>query len=70
LRRKAYITKPDRQCAIEKLVIFDLDGTLAASKSSLDAEMASLLRDLLDVVQVAIISTPYWHAKELLSREA
>jgi phosphomannomutase len=41
---------------VKKLVIFDLDGTLAASKSSLDAEMASLLRDLLDVVDVAIIS--------------
>jgi phosphomannomutase len=45
---------------LKKLVIFDLDGTLAASKSSLDVEMASLLRDLLDVVQVAIISGGAW----------
>ncbi len=25
---------------VKKLIVFDLDGTLAASKSSLDAEMA------------------------------
>jgi hypothetical protein len=31
------------------IIVFDLEGTLAASKSSLNAEMASLLRDLLDV---------------------
>jgi hypothetical protein len=45
---------------VKKLVVFDLDGTLAASKSSLDAEMASLLRDLLEVVNVAIISGGAW----------
>ena len=28
---------------MKKLVVFDLDGTLAQSKSSLDAEMAALL---------------------------
>jgi len=28
---------------MKKLVVFDLDGTLAESKSSLDAEMAALL---------------------------
>ena len=27
---------------MKKLIVFDLDGTLAASKSSLDPEMASL----------------------------
>ena len=32
---------------VKKLIVFDLDGTLAASKSSLDAEMANLLHDLL-----------------------
>ena len=32
---------------MKKLIVFDLDGTLAASKSSLDPEMASLLHDLL-----------------------
>jgi len=45
---------------MKKLVVFDLDGTLAASKSPLDVEMASLLHDLLEVVQVAIISGGAW----------
>jgi phosphomannomutase len=45
---------------MKKLVVFDLDGTLAASKSPLDAEMASLLRDLLGVVEVSIISGGAW----------
>src|SRR5664280_2608463 len=44
----------------EKLVVFDLDGTLAPSKSSLDAEMASLLHDLLGVAKVAVISGGAW----------
>jgi HAD superfamily hydrolase (TIGR01484 family) len=39
-----------------RLVVFDLDGTLAESKSEIDAEMASLLTTLLGVVRVAIIS--------------
>jgi HAD superfamily hydrolase (TIGR01484 family) len=43
-----------------KLVVFDLDGTLAESKSSLDAAMASLLHDLLAVVRVAVISGGDW----------
>ena len=41
---------------MKKLIVFDLDGTLAESKSSLDGEMAVLLRDLLGIVKVAIIS--------------
>jgi len=45
---------------MKKLVVFDLDGTLAASKSPLDVEMASLLHDLLEVVLVAIISGGAW----------
>ncbi|MCC6651328.1 MAG: HAD family hydrolase, partial [Candidatus Eisenbacteria bacterium] len=32
---------------MKKLIIFDLDGTLAESKASLDAEMATLLGALL-----------------------
>jgi phosphomannomutase len=50
---------------MKKLVVFDLDGTLAASKSPLDAEMASLLHDLLGVVKVAIISGGAWLQFEL-----
>jgi len=45
---------------VKKLIVFDLDGTLAASKSSLDAEMSSLLHDLLGVVKVAVISGGSW----------
>jgi phosphomannomutase len=45
---------------MKKLIVFDLDGTLAASKSPLDAEMASLLHDLLGVVKIAIISGGAW----------
>jgi len=41
---------------VKKIIIFDLDGTLAESKSAIDAEMAGLLRALLGVVKVAIIS--------------
>ena len=54
---------------VKKLIVFDLDGTLAASKSSLDAEMASLLHDLLGVVKVAIISGGAWlqFEKQVLS---
>ena len=39
---------------MKKLIVFDLDGTLAESKSSLDNEMAALLGDLLGVVKVAL----------------
>ena len=45
---------------MKRLVIFDLDGTLAESKLPLDAEMATLLTQLLDVVRVAIISGGAW----------
>ena len=45
---------------MKSLVVFDLDGTLAESKSSIDAEMAELLNALLDIVKVAIISGGAW----------
>jgi len=37
---------------VKKLIVFDLDGTLAESKSSLDAEMAALLHELLGAAKV------------------
>ena len=37
-----------------------MDGTLAESKSPIDAEMATLLNSLLGIVQVAIISGGAW----------
>ena len=45
---------------MKKLIVFDLDGTLAESKLPLDPQMAALLGQLLDVVQVAIISGGGW----------
>jgi len=54
---------------VKKLFVFDLDGTLAESKSPLDAEMAALLRELLEIGKVAIISGGDWpqFEKQLLS---
>jgi phosphomannomutase len=49
---------------VKQLVVFDLDGTLAESKSALDAEMAQLLEDLLGIVKVAIISGGAWQQFE------
>lgn len=55
---------------MKKLIVFDLDGTLAESKLSLDTEMASLLHDLLGIVKVAIISGGGWpqFEKQILSK--
>jgi phosphomannomutase len=54
---------------MKKLIVFDLDGTLAESKSSLDAEMSTLLSALLNVAKVAVISGGNWpqFLKQLLS---
>lgn len=45
---------------MKKLIVFDLDGTLATSKQALDAEMAKLFVDLLSVRSVAVISGGDW----------
>ena len=45
---------------MKHLIVFDLDGTLAASKASLDHEMAALLVNLLQFVKVAVISGGDW----------
>ena len=45
---------------MKKLIVFDLDGTLAESKSPLDPEMSGLLHGLLDIVKVAVISGGDW----------
>ena len=54
---------------MKKLIVFDLDGTLAESKASLDAEMSRLLHDLLGIVKVAVISGAGWpqFEKQVLS---
>jgi phosphomannomutase len=41
---------------VKQLIAFDLDGTLAESKSAIDEEMSALLGKLLAVVRVAVIS--------------
>lgn len=53
---------------MKELIIFDLDGTLAESKSEVDAEMLDLLHQLINVVKVAVISGGDWHqfTKQLL----
>jgi HAD superfamily hydrolase (TIGR01484 family) len=45
---------------VKKLIVFDLDGTLAESKSSLDADMSALLHELLLIVKVAVIFGGDW----------
>lgn len=45
---------------MKRLVIFDLDGTLAESKARIDEEMAALLTQLLTVTRAAIISGGDW----------
>jgi HAD superfamily hydrolase (TIGR01484 family) len=45
---------------MKKLIVYDLDGTLAESKSSIDPEMSTRLHDLLGVAKVAIISGGDW----------
>jgi phosphomannomutase len=54
---------------MKKLIVFDLDGTLAESKSALAPEMAVLLHALLGVVKVAVISGGGWpqFEKQLVS---
>lgn len=55
---------------MKQLIIFDLDGTLAESKTALDEEMATLVGLLLQITKVAIISGGSWpqFEKQVLSR--
>lgn len=54
---------------MKKLIVFDLDGTIAESKLALDDEMSALLGDLLRIVRVAVISGGDWpqFEKQLIS---
>ena len=45
---------------MKRLIVFDLDGTLAESKASIDAEMAGLLNTLLGIIKVSVISGGAW----------
>ena len=54
---------------MKKLIVFDLDGTLAPSKSSLAPKTAALLHDLLGIIKLAVISGGAWEQfeKQLLT---
>ncbi len=54
---------------MKRLMVFDLDGTLAKSKSALEKDMADLLEKLMGVMKVAVISGGAWpqFEKQLLS---
>jgi HAD superfamily hydrolase (TIGR01484 family) len=45
---------------MKKLIVFDLDGTLAVSKSPIDDEMSGLLHSLLGIAKVSVISGGDW----------
>ena len=45
---------------MKKLIVFDLDGTLAESKAAIDKDMAERLAALLTVAKVAVISGGDW----------
>lgn len=45
---------------MKKLVVFDLDGTLAESKAAIDKNMAARLSALLSVAKVSVISGGDW----------
>ena len=55
---------------MKKLITFDLDGTLAQSKSPLDEEMGGLLDRLISCIHVAVISGGDWpqFQTQMLSR--
>ncbi|CAN5513818.1 HAD-IIB family hydrolase [soil metagenome] len=55
---------------MKKLIIFDLDGTIAESKSAVDKEMAKLLNELMLAFKVSIISgaSIYQFKKQVLSK--
>jgi phosphomannomutase len=54
---------------MKRLIVFDLDGTLAPSKSSLEKDMAEHLDNLLTVAKVSVISGGAWpqFEKQLLA---
>ena len=45
---------------MKKLIVFDLDGTLATSKQAIDADMSRLFVELLGIRSVAVISGGDW----------
>ncbi len=72
-RSHSYFSSCTQSCTQTALnqadCVFDLDGTLAVSKSPVDPEVLSLLHELLGIVKVAVISGGDWpeFEKQLLS---
>lgn len=58
-----------KSSANKKLIVFDLDGTLAESKTTMDVEMSNILNEVLKTHHVAIISGGSYHqlTKQFLS---
>ena len=54
--RKVILNKQARDLAKKKIIVFDLDGTLAQSKEAIDKEMAKILYSLLDKKTVVVIT--------------
>src|SRR5271154_3595482 len=48
------------ELTMKKLIVFDLDGTLAESKAAIDKDMATRLAALLTVAKLAVISGGDW----------
>jgi phosphomannomutase len=61
--------RQESRIPLKRLIVFDLDGTLAESKSPVDREVLTLLHELLGIVKVAVISGGDWpqFEKQLLS---
>ncbi len=58
---RSFLNKPSEFSIITKqLIAFDLDGTLAPSKQTIDAEMGMLLAELTQCTTVAVISGGGW----------
>ena len=49
------LSKQAEKLVDKKILVFDLDGTLTASKHNLDEGMADVLRDVLDKKIVVVI---------------
>lgn len=66
VRVRFSLAAPENESAIlssvmnYELVIFDLDGTLAPSKSPMESDMAELLAKLLEKIKVVVISGGSW----------
>lgn len=52
---RATLAEKSKKFSVKKAIIFDLDGTLTASKTNLDQEMAPLLCHLLEKKKVLVI---------------